>query len=796
MIMGVKRKATAIESTFRYFQTVDLILSHIKREADKENIFKLIDRRSTLKDLLVGTAAVHIYHNLGIKVEELLDTNKGTVESSKELELNEKKTIYREVKLLLKDSFESEINMLYKMIDIEEKFLELLIKSRKEEILENEKESLIKSIEDHLEKELLEIILNYSPFNFYDLIGDLIGLTNNVKKDILEEGAKFKDISIELEMKLEKEEKEDKYIEFSTLTRILKEIQKDFEFRSYQELKMQSMPMRMIKKRIIDYDLNRYPISLPGLKAFRQANNFKKKIIGKIENALKKEINYEDFEKEMLIFIKKELIIQLKNNPNDFVYFLQNLNEESFDEIIYALNKYGVYNILELVNINEDLATEIEENMIRYNISKFDLIQLNDQKKNILSITKNAMIKDNYIYLKGRENGQENLNLNLEDLLKEERDKFEDLWNILEKKTNHSYIELKEFLKKKEIIDTIFLKNMNLINYSQILLLLDFKDILNNIVKDIFFYILSKILRQLSRIIESYLKISNEKALYLFAFKKMYQTNESEEWIWIKIEELLIKRLKKRQEELVLLFNAENKPFLINGFIYARLTDMSLENAMRILKNNTSPIYSEIINLTLNKDLISPISYCLGYDLIKRFEKYEELRTKKVIETIKTKEKEKKELKKRIREKQEISTLNWIERRITSSIMRINSPGINPNQLYWQEKDLKTATDNIKLHSELDGNPLDLIAEYFLFSVEKIKSLVPDLNLPNADTIRNFTKNTIDNILENRLKNKMEKVEEINLYDGERYEIAKQIAKKIGSFLDKALYFKFKSKKL
>ncbi|MBY8982532.1 MAG: hypothetical protein KGD57_06270 [Candidatus Lokiarchaeota archaeon] len=794
MIKGIKRKTTAIESTFRYFQTIDLILSHFKREADKEKIFELVEKKTTLKDLLVATAAVHIYHNLGIRVGEFLEIDKGTVEYSINLEINEKKTIYKEVKLLLKDSFESEINILYKLIDLEDKFLELLIEVRKKDILESEKENLIKNIDKDIEKELLEIVLHYPPFNFYDLIGDLIGLTNEMKLRILNEGAKFKDISIDIEQKLEREDKEDKYIEFSTLTRIMTQIQEDFEFKSYQELKMQAMPVRMIKKRIIEHDLNRFPISIPGLRAFKNANKLKRTLIRIIENALDTDIDYEKFEQKVFSFLKKELIIQFKANPNDFIYFLQNINEESFNEIIYALNKYGIYNILQIINVDEDLVAEIEENMIRYNIQKFDIMQLNDQKKNIVNISKKALIEINNSSKRELRNNQENLNLTLNDLLKRERDEFEELWDLIEKNTNYTYKELKDFEKKKEIVDNIFLKNLNLVNYSQILFLLDFKDILNNIVKDIFFYILSKILRQLSRIIESYLKISNEKALYLLALRKMYKTTKSDEWVWIKLEELLIKRLKKRQRELVLLLNAENRPFLINGFIFARLTDTSLEKAMNLFKNETSPIYKNIKDLKLKKDLISPISYCIGYDLIKRFESFEELRKQKVIEVIKAKENEEKHLKKKIREKQETSTLNWIERRITSSLMRINSPGINPNQLYWQEKDTKTATDNIKLHSELDGEPLELITEYFLFSIDKIKSLTPDIKLPNPEMVKTVVKNIIEQTLEKRLKNILDTNDQIKLYDGERYEIAKQIANKIGKFLDKALYLKFKSK--
>lgn len=795
MISGIKRKSTAMESAFRYFQTVDLIISHFKREADKKKIFEILDDQFNLKDLLISTSTIHIYHNLGIRVEQAIDLKEGTVESSRRQEIMEKKVIFDEVKSLLKDSFKSEIEMLYRIIKLENKFIELLIELRDPNILKSQKEEILNDIDEYLEKELLEIVLDYKTFNFYDLIGDLIGLTNSIKRDILEESGDLKELSMDLEKRLKQEEKEDKYIELSTLNRVIDKIKEDFEFKSYQELKMQAMPVRMIKKRIIDYDLERFPISVPGLIAFKKANNLKKAIIEKIENNLEKNIDYQQFEGEIFSFMKEEIIKQMNSNPNDFVYFLQNLNEESFEEIVYSLKKYGIFNILEIINIDNKIAGEIKKNMIRYNIKKFDIIQCNDQKKDIFIKTKetlNSLGKD-YLDKKKRDLNAEGKDMAT--LLKEDKNKHSELWNLIEKETGNSYIDLKEFIRKKEIINKIFLEKLGLMNYSQILLLLDFDKIINKMVKDTFFYLLSKILRQLSRIIEAFLKITNEKALYLLAFKKMYNTTESEEWVWIKLEELIIQRIIRRQSELVVLFNAEDKPFLINGFILARLTETSLKKAMNIIENEASPLYRGIKEVKLKKDLISPISYCLGYDLIKRFEKYEQLRKKKVKKAMAAKKEKKESIKKEIRKSQERSTLNWLERKITSSLMRINSPGINPNQLYWDEKDTKIASGNLKLHSELEGDILDLFSEYFLFAIEKIESLYPDFKLPSSEKIKHITRNIVNKTLESRLKKEPNKEEINNMYDGERYEVAGQIAKKIGKVLDRALYSKFKQKR-
>ncbi len=727
MISGIKRKTTAVESTFRFFQTVDLIISHFKRDADKQKIFELTSQKTTFKDLLIATAVIHIYHSLGIRVKETLEQDKFSFESTKNLEHIEKEILIEEVDTLLKDSFILEIGVLNKIFDLENRFISYLIEERESTLPEFQKKQILNEIEEKVEQELLEIILNYPPFYFYDLIGDLIGLTDETKLQILEESSAFKDLSLEIEKKLEREEKEDKFIELATLGRMIDKIRKDFEFKSYKELQVQAMPVRMIKRRIFDYNFDRFPISIPGLKIFKETNNLKKELLKRIENALKEKINYDQFEQKILSFLKSELFKQLKINPNDFIYFLQSLNECSFNDLIYMLNRYGVYNILYLMDIDESVTEEVRRNMVRYNITKHDLIDPND-------------------------------------------------------------------LRKKQVIEKVFLKELGLKNYAHILFVLDFEDIMDKLVKDIFFYMLSKILRQLSRIIELYLKISNDKTLFLLALRKIFGTTDSEDWVKVKLEELIIEKLNKRQEELVIVFNADNQPFLVNGFILARLMGIPLKEGILELKEKNSHVYTGISSLKLKSDLISPISYCIGYDIIKRFEDFEEQRKSKVEQIIESKEKEKEEKKKEIREKQEVSTLNWIERRITSSLMRINSPGINPNQLYWQEKDTKIATDNIKLHSELKGDPIELFCQFFQFAIEKINSFNPNINLPDYGKIRDMVNEITQKVLFRRLGDNPTPESMRNLLDGERYEIGKQIAQRIGKLLDKALYSKFKSK--
>ncbi|MFX1259493.1 MAG: hypothetical protein ACFFAN_16690, partial [Promethearchaeota archaeon] len=659
MIIGIKRKTTAIEGTQRFFQTIDRIINHFKRDADREKIFELVSKETTLKDLLINTAAIHLYHNSGIRVKDSLELSQISIKTTKNLELKEKKILADEVALILKDSLNLEINMLDRKINLENKIISFLIKERDSELKELEKKRIITEIDDQIEQDLIEIIYQYPQFYFYDLLGDLIGLTNEIKIELLDEGSAFKDLSIEIEKKLEREEKEDIFIELSTLNRIITKIKTDFEFKSYKELQLQAMSVRMIKRKVMEYNLNRFPISVPGLNTFLKANNLKKQLIEKIGNALKEKINYSQFEKEILSFLKSEIIKQLKTNPNDIIYFLESLNESNFNEVIYTLNKYGIYNILDLLDLDDDLSQKVKKNMIRYNIDKLNIMSLNNENKNLIYLANKVICNLGFPFLSKIVESRDKLSeFNFLKILYKENDEFKELWKILEEKLGYSLKDFREYVRKKEIIDKVFFQDLKLKNYSQILFLLNFEDIISNLAKEIFYYIFSKIVRQLSRIIELFLKITNEKALFLLALKKMYGTTESEEWVWIKLEELLIERLMKRQEELVIIFNADNQPFLVNGFIFARLTETSLMDGISELKDKISPIFEGVKQLKLKEDIISPVSYSIAYDLIKRFESFEELRKSKVGHIIELKEKKKEEKKKKLREQQEISTFN------------------------------------------------------------------------------------------------------------------------------------------
>jgi len=794
-ISGIKRKTTAIEGTYRHFQTMTRILSHFKREQDKNLIMKLNQKDGTFNSLLLATASIHLYHDMGIRVLETKQYNKFAYETASHYEDQQKKLLLSEFEILLKNSFNLEIDLIHKIIKLENSFLNVLINERISDLSDIEKERQKKNLDAEIEQLLLDIVTNYPPFYFYDFIGDLIGLVDEIKYEILKESSAFKDLSSDLEKKLEMEEKQDNFIELSTLDRLISRIKRKYEFKSYKELQVQTMPVRMIKRKIVEYESEKFPVSINALKIFIEGNMIKENLVNTFHKSLAQKIDYDSFENKILSFLKSKLFKQLRNNPNDFIYLLQSLKESNFDEIIFSLNMRGIDDILKIVNVNEEVIEKVKMNMIRYNIQEQDLLLLNDPEKNLLYQTNRLLCDLKYPFLESIIGSINKISdVNVINLIYRDEIALQKFWNLLEEKLGFTINDLREFVRKKQIIDKVFFHELNLSNYSQIILILNFNEFLNNIVKDIYLHILSKILRQYCRIIELYDKVTNDKGLFLLALTKIEGTLESEEWVNIKFEELIINRLMKRQEELVIVLNAKNQVFLVNGFILSLLQNRSLKESMSELKTQPSNIFSDVASLSLKADLVSPVSYCIAYDLVKRFEKFNEKGKSRVIEGIENVEKEKQEKRRVIREKQEESTFNWIERRITSALMGVNRPGINPNQFYWQEKDTKILSESIKIHSESDQNPLSKFFEFYKESIDLIKKLESNFKLPIDEKMNEDVSQIIKDVLNERLKHDPSLEEMKSMVDGERFEIAKRISIKIGKILDKVLYFKFKKK--
>ncbi len=804
-IVAIRRRKIAEEGIQRFFQSIYQILNHFKRKTDREFMYKITTEQNTLTNLIVASTTIHIYHFLGIRTksdEEMVSR----VSNIKAFQNAEKKEIFSELTDLVGNSINFELEFFKLSIDYEEQILKSMISG------EDLDERFILKLSEQIEDHIIESLNKYPISYWIDHIGELTGYSDIVKSDILTETAGLKIIGTDLEKNLIEEGRKDQYLELTTFFQLIEKLKKDFEFTSIRDLKLETFPIKLMINRIIKYVLNIYPISNRGMKQYLEATNLKKKIYSELLSANKKSTNYVKMEEKILFEITNELKKQALLDPNDFVYFIQNLLEINFEETYTILSRLGISNVPLFCHVQKYNLESFFQDIKLNQLSKMAFMKVGKKENDL------QKVEDKLNELKNR--GNYKSGLSGQEIVLNPTPEGEKNIKLACQMADVDFEKYKELCKKKQIITDIIQKKYPLKGpYSCYSMVYELPEIYRNLSNQIYYKYIEKVCRHIARVLETYIKIKEDKGLYLLGLRRIFTSTEEEEWVVVNIEELIIQRIMGRQHELSIIFNAETDAYLVNSFILARLLDIDLKSAIKMLKTEPSSVYKNAKELTLPKDLISPRSYIIAYDILTRFKEHQELLLIKKEQIFETKKEKKIQYEKEVKKARTLTTLNWIDKKITSGLISVSAITSNPTKLYWNEKDQRITSENLKLHSELknikicsacgkdltnshcldhpgnekEANPIDLFVSFYTFALSRIKLHWNKIKIPTFEMISNEVLNWAVEISEKRLGKKILPEESTILLEGERLEISNRIASSIGVFLDKALYKKFKA---
>ncbi len=813
--MGIVRSELAQETLSKRFLTRNSIVNHFRRDEDRTKIMELLAKdQKHISDLLHAASVIHAFYYLGIHTRDTTELQNIAVDDTQKVEDMEKRELLLEINLLLGNSIRSELEIFLKAYRLGLKIAEILHGRKKNE------EELFEQLREEVEEDLIKVLREYPNVYFYDYVGDLTGFSEKVEAEILRKGSEMRPIGQDIEVELASEY-EDKYIELSKMRLIQERLQEKFEFSSFKELEVEAIPLKMIITAIMRRNVDYYPISERAIQAFIDANQVVLDLFDFLQTTEKQLTTIEELEGKIKTRIIEEIGKACSKGPNYFVYFMQNFWGKSFPETISILNMYGITDIPGFAHIFPFSVEKIQKQMRLYSITELDLKQLANVTNNPIAVVQKELEECKQKKIKEGHSPAAIYAINLQTILEPASTAEKDMAEWVFRNTKISQEDLHKFLKKAQIIKEKFLPSSSIANIDELILCLSKDEILENLAKDVYFSLIGDVCRQLGRVLEMYLKIKDDKSKYLMALKRIFETETiaTEDWVAVKLEEIIIERLIKRQKELQSILGAFHDPYLVNGFILARLVDKSLKDSIQIFEKENSPIYGDAAAAKLPKEFLSPVSYVLGYDVLKRFENHERRRKMKVEEAFELKEEKQEKLKREMKEKQDISTFDWLERKISTSLMRVSSKGINPNQLYWTDKDTRMVADAVKHHSEMknfkvcpkcglelankeqcaDGTPgrvasvADLFSNFYLFALKKIQSLWPKMRVPEFEEVSKtiILEDAMD-ILGARLgKNvRLEDIETI--LEGDRLELSQRLAKRIGKILDNAIYKKFR----
>ncbi|NHI91805.1 MAG: hypothetical protein EAX96_04830 [Candidatus Lokiarchaeota archaeon] len=801
-ISGVQRRTTAAEGA-RRFITTELLTSRLKRESDREKIKELLNNRGKIQDYLIAAGVIHLYHYVGLKTQDLAKISESmlTLDAEKLYEKTQKDHLLTELTDIVQNFIFNELEIYEKQLNLDLEILNNTIERNeskdplKDQIYEDNNKKLI-------HKTLISLFRKYSEQFFYDFIGRIYDLADTKRNDILVKASDLKATSLEIEQELKKEyEDDEKFIELITFNYLKEQINKMWELKGHiRQLETQKVTLNRIESDILKKLIENLPFSKMGLQAKKAAIELKLDIVNYVKDVYNEQKTIDEIENEINEKIKASLIKQALEGPQLFLNFLSEYLSMTFDEVVDFLKNFQVNSVPAFCQALSVPVEPIKNKLFELHIGDRELSQLSETG----ALMKVKTYFQNY---KARGESEFITGLTIYQLYENQSVNIDYIKGKIEEEIKVSSARIKELLEIEKQLNSEILIPYELEGVNQLRLILNLQSILTEIEKELFYSNFKNFLLFYSRIVELYQKIKKDKEIFLMAFKRISDLKSTEKWIEVKLEDLIIEKIMKRQSEIQEL-SLKYDPLYINCLIYARLANESFDKSKKDLTTTKSPIYTGILPIPIKYENLPPISYATAYDILKRMER--DYFERKKIKEVKIKERKKEEEKEKKEIIQDVDTYSWIEKRINMSLMRMGG-GIDPTSLYWNEKDSEKLSKFILLHTQvkkdkkicsIDGNyvldtckehpnaiiltagVIENVASFYKFSTQKLKDI-------EYSRLLEITEEIALEILKVRGKSDVSA-----LVEGEIQELGRRIGEKIGKLLNNSLYKTWKKKKL
>ncbi|MHA1144106.1 MAG: hypothetical protein ACTSRW_05155 [Candidatus Helarchaeota archaeon] len=801
MVSGIKRSSLAAESA-RQFTTPDLLTLKFRREQDFEKILELTDEESDLLTYILSACAIHLYHHMDIKTLEMKDEQLLTYEAEHKFDRLQKKALLDELSQIIGKNVIQELELFEKKTRVLKDILNVTMQLKntnnpvEKEELEQERGKLLHQF-------VLSLFRKYPDYFFFDQVGDLFGLTIQTRMEMIQLASELKITQMDISEEFKREYSET-LVELGTFTHLREFFTKKWELKgAIRQLETQKVTFRRIENELMNKIIESFPFSQKGQKASIDALHLKLKIIDEFKKHVSTPRSFRNLEKDISKLVRFEIYKQALESPQSFVDFFSRLLDLPFNDVMEFFRKVRISNIPAFCQMLAVPVQIISKKLSEMNIRDMDLTRLSE--KGGLNIARQKFEE------KKSQRHEAIISMSFEEFVKT-GEQYPDLRQFSREFLSEitlSLRDLQDLLEKEKILKNEILIPFQVVNVDNLRLALSSIPILTNLEKEIFYHVLKNILRHISRLIEQYEKLKKDKEIFLLALKKIPQLTESENWIQVKLEDLIIKKIMARQKEFHDLFRFNNS-HLINGFLWARLSNSSFQDASKIIKETPSPVYHGLYQFPLTYEEIPPVSFASAYDLTMRLQASLKLKETKIIEArAKSVAKEKPMTK-----IEDIETFSWIEKRIKTAIMRVGK--ISPTDLYWTDEDTKKFGSNFLLHvqvmdakkicpecgaiqvdncpkhqngSLIRPNKIQAMASYYQFASEKIGSKEFSTNRQEVEEI---TKE----VMKERLGRDPIADEYKQLLEGEIRLIGEKLAEKVGQKFNKTLYKKYRKTKL
>lgn len=799
MVSGVRRSGVTAESA-KNFTTPDLLILKFRREKDFEKIHELVGNESDFLTYILAACAVHLYHHMDVKTLEMRDEGLLSYEAEEKFEKQQKEALLEELKTIIGTNIVQELELFEKKCQLTEKLISSTLELRpvKDPLKRDEIEQQRTKA---LHQFMLSLIRKYPDYFFFDVLGELFGISSETRIKMINRAAELRPTQMIIEDELMREY-EEQFIELGTFKYMRQFFTEKWELKGHiRQLESHGVVFRRIQMELMKKMLDSLPFGENGLIASMDAIKLKLLIINEFKTHLSEPRKFADLQEMISILVLDEISRQALKGPQQFLDFCSKLLDLSFDDLMEFFRKVRITNIPAFCQTLVVPAPLIKQKLNQLNIHDLELSRLSDRGS--LSQARQKFEESKSYY------SSELVSMNFEDFLtfSKRSTNLEKFAEQIQRHAKVSLPELRDLLEKEKKIKQEILEPYQISNIENISMVISSLPILQDLEKEIFYHMLKSILIHVSRLIEQYEKLRKDKQTFLLALKKIPELDESENWIQVKLEDLIIKKIMARQNEFQDLFRF-NDAHLINGFLWARLSNTSFKNASDILTQTPSPIYYGLKNIALEYTNIPPVSFASAYDLAMR------LRDSLIKKEAKAVEKEVPKVKPSIEVVEDVETFSWIEKRIKTALMSVKKT--SPTDLYWTDDDSKRFGKNLLIHVQVKGSRpicpkcgsmemnhcskhpdvslispdnVQLMTTFYNFAREKITSTTFE---EDQQTVKQFA----SDVLNERLGHPPKPEEFEKLLEGEIQLIGEKLSENLSQKFNKALYKTYRKAKL
>jgi len=675
---------------------------------------RIVGEQATLQEFVKAAMATYIYGYIGVRT--IPPTSKEAAsEGAAEREL---KDIFDEVSELLRDDFHTETRVLEKKVDVELSALKAKLSKKDEEI------------ENVVTRHLAEIYA-FPRTHLIDFLGDLLGISYRFRSEFIKMTYGLKPLSLEVEEEVRKPHEEE-CVEISTYLKVKEEL----GLTENEELNIKNL--KQFSKKVASRILSYVPKNEGDLKLYADAYEVKIQLVKMLIEYSSRKTSLSDFFNKVL----ERVLSYLKSRAHDDLLLNRALSSitgyRAGGEIEVNLEA------LKMTLLGGDTYSKIMVKLGELGIDKRDLTFLLERCRRLEKI-REVLTREVIPRLRGRGYSIHGVNLEVFALPPDKLGGLEKA--VIEEVKKHVSLpppdEFKRLLENEETLQKI-MEATGLFDVGMLKAAVEAEVALEEITKQIMSKLLFECMGHASRVVELYNRAKKDGERLKMLFKII--NDEEDENVRCVKEELLIEVLLRRQREIHDVFthlNAEK----ICGFIWARQTNRSLNEALEEIKSTPSPLFSGVAEAKLNFGALPPVSYSAAYDLSQRYLEFSRMHLEAVQEA-KEREAEAKEIaRKEIYER--IDPTGLLERKLT---IALRAPtGVGRTELEWSEKDTRKleAMSKIFVGSEIGkticpycarvvkGNscpehgyvepitegPLEALAKFYFLSLKIIEEL-------------------------------------------------------------------------